>query len=157
MSRSSASEVGLARTGHNSVCAPGRRSGSLEASGRRAQVEPFAALVAVLAVGLAISLYATVLSDADPGSSNREVAEITLDRVYRNVSDGSVVDPERIQGAPAVAPAGYEANVTLAVDRTTWQAGPSPPASAERASRRVTVRLGPGNVRPGRLTVVIWS
>lgn len=159
MSRSSASDgvSGSGRAGPGRTVERREHRGPAESSRCRGQVEPFAALVAVLAVGLAISLYATVLSDADPGGSDRNVADIAVDRVYRNVSDGSVVEPGRIARAPAVAPAGYETNVTLAVGEATWRAGPSPPESAERASRRVNVRLAPGNVRPGRLTVVIWS
>lgn len=147
MSRSWASEVGSDRA----------RTDPATNGQPRGQVEPFAALAAVLAVGLAISLYAGVLAGADPGGSERTVAETALDRVSRHVSDGSVVAPDRIPQSPAVAPAGYEANVTLAVEGTEWRAGPTPPESADRASRRVTVRLAPGKVRPGRLTVVVWS
>ncbi|PSP76089.1 hypothetical protein BRC81_13900 [Halobacteriales archaeon QS_1_68_20] len=123
----------------------------------RGQVEPVVALAAVLAVGIAVSLYATALSDVAPGTGADGSAETTLDRVHRNVSDGNVVDPAAIRGAPGVPPPGYDANVTLTAAGETWQAGSTPPASAESASRRVSVRLGPGNVRPGRLRVVIWS
>lgn len=162
MSRSSASEA-----------APGPKPAKSAAPPSRGQVEPFAALAAVLAVGLAISLYAGVLADAAPGASDRTVAETTLDRVARSASDGSVVVPDRIPEALAVTPDGYRVNVTLAAGGTTLRAGPTPPESADltqpesadptqpesadRATRRVSVRLAPGNVRPGRLTVVVWS
>ncbi len=137
---------------------PTGSTGTRRASERiRGQVEPFAALAAVFAVGLAVSLYATVLSDVDLGGSADGTAETTLNEVHRNVSEGNVVVPGKMEQAPTVPPTGYDANVTLTVGEETWRAGPVPPESASSASRQVSVRLAPGNVRPGRLTVVIWS
>ena len=154
MSRSSASE-GIERQG-NWTGSPGRPSHQ-KPTRTRGQVEPIAALVAVFTVGLAISLYATALPDAGVGTPGDETAETTLSVVYRNISDGGVVRPQQVKLAPGVAPPGYDVNVTLAVAGETWLAGPVPPESARSASRRVSVRLAPGNVRPGRLTVVVWS
>lgn len=125
-------------------------------SARRGQLEPIPATVAVLVVVTGLTLYVGVLEDALPGSRDRDVATHVLDDVERAASVGGVLRPDRLGDATAVAPDGYECNVTLAVDGTRWRRGPPPGGETDAASRLVSVRLGPGVVRRGRLEVTLW-
>lgn len=123
-------------------------------SSARGQTEPLAALVAVAAVCLALSLYAGALDSALPGASDRDVARVTLDRVDRNLSPAGVVRPSRIDAA--AAPEGYHLNLTLAAGGARWAVGPTPPRTADTARDGVPVRLGPARIRPGVLRVAVW-
>lgn len=126
-------------------------------SGRRGQVEPLAALVAVLAVGAALALYADVLLAAEPSPTGPGTADATLQRVATTVSDGAVALPARVPRAVDAGPAGRPVNVTLSAGDRTWTVGPTPPPDASNASRPASVRLRPGRVQPGRLRVVVWT
>lgn len=149
----------------------GRSSGT----DRTAQVEPTAALVAVFAVALGLSVYAGVLQGVIPEPGERAVAREAVDRVEEAASTTGVVDPRRLDRGLAVAPDGYHLNATLVVGDRRWHAGPTPPATiryppdgpagdakarrgtgANVATRRVSARLDSGAIRPGRLAVVIW-
>jgi len=128
----------------------------------RAAVEPVAALVAVVVIGLALGLYAGALDDAAPDRS-RQSADAALDRVERATAVGGVVDPDRLRRveAPGTATA-----VELEANGERWLAAsgpdaPGPPEvrSAEAvavAERRVTVRVGPGRNVRGTLRAVVW-
>lgn len=128
----------------------------------RGQVEPVVALVALFAVCTGVSLYAGILVDVSTSvGSDRDVVTPTLDRVENVVSTAGVVSPERAERALSVGPAGYELHVSIRADGQRWTAGPVPPASSDpnttaTASRRASVRVGPGNVRAGRVQVVVW-
>lgn len=125
---------------------------------RRAQASPVAALAALFAVCAGVSLYATVLGGSVPLVQGGGVADPTLDRVHDAASDGGVTAPDRLAAATTRGPEGYRLNVSLAVANERWTAGPAAPRSAtDRASRLVSVRLAPGRVEPGRLSVVVWS
>lgn len=127
-------------------------------SARRAQVEPVAAVVAVLALCLAIAAYGVVSAGVLPDSKSSAPASQVLDAAADAAStEGSVVvSPSRLSAD--VAPVGYEAALRLSADDRTWTAGASdPPPEAASASRRVPVRVGPGDVVPGRLTVEVWE
>ena len=92
--------------------------------------------------------------------AERDVATPTLDRVHDQLAEAGVVSPSLRSEALAVGPDGYELNVTVTTDEHAWRVGPAPPSprrSPNRASRRVSVRVGPGQVRPGTLRVVVWS
>lgn len=121
----------------------------------RGQVEPLAALAALFAVGVGLSTYAVVLTDASP-HPERDVAAPTLAAVHDAVSEQGVVQPARLDRALEYRPTGRRLAVTVATDERQWTAGPSPPATGDRAERRVSVRLGPGRVRVGWLRVVVW-
>lgn len=131
-------------------------------SSGRGQVEPTAALVALLAVCVGVSTYAATLEGAGYGS-DRDVADPTLDRVVDRLAAGGVADPTRRRRARHAGPAGYRLNVTVAAAGRRWHAGPTPPAGAnerhgiDTASRPLGVRLAPGRVRPGRVRVEVWS
>jgi hypothetical protein len=126
-------------------------------SGRRPQVEPFAALAAVFVVGIAAAVYAGAFEAAFPGPTGQSVAEATVDRVERDLGSNGVLDPASIARAGRLGPEGYHLNLTLAYADTTVTRGPAAPAAADLATRRVSVRVGFGDVRPGRLEVRVWS
>jgi hypothetical protein len=125
----------------------------------RGLVEPTAALAALFAVCVATALYAGVLGDA-VGDTDRDLGGPTLTRVHDDVSSGGIVAPSRLPRAAGSNPRGYRLNVTLRADGKRWAFGPQAPtatrASVDRASRRVSVRRGPGDVAAGRLAVVVW-
>ena len=139
----------------------------------RAQSSPVAALAALFAVCAGVSLYATVLAGAVPVVDERSAAGPTLDRVADAASDGGVVAPDRLAATLDRGPAGRRLNVSLVVDGRAWYVGPAIPAArsaaanradgagganrVDRAGRLVSVRLAPGRVEPGRLSVAVWS
>ncbi|WP_137283346.1 DUF7285 family protein [Halorussus salinisoli] len=122
----------------------------------RAQVEPLAALVAVFAVGVALTTYTGVL-DATLPTPDRNLAGPTVERAERAVGDTGVADPEALPAGLHAGPDGYDLNLTLRSAGRTWHAGPTPPPSADAADLAVSVRVGPGRIRPGRLRAEVWS
>jgi hypothetical protein len=127
-------------------------------SSGRGQVEPLPALVAVGAVCLGLSLYAGALDSQFPAPRGPDPRG-ALDAVHDHAAADGVVDPDALASAPA--PEGRRLNVTLMAGERRWAVGPappgaSPPRGAGRAARRVSVRFGPGDVRPGRMRVVVW-
>jgi hypothetical protein len=128
-------------------------------SGRRSrgQVEPLAALAAVFAFGAALALYAAALPASTPADADRDVAPPVLDRVTDRVLYNGVVDPENVTSGITARPEGYQLRVTLIAGNDTWRAGPTPPPTADAATRRVSVRRWPGRVDPGRLRVEVWT
>ncbi|WP_129114866.1 DUF7285 family protein [Halegenticoccus tardaugens] len=124
----------------------------------RGQAEPTAALAAVFAVCLGLGLYAGILGDATP-TTDRDLAEPTLDRVHGVLSSGGVVDAAdrgSLVDGRDVGPDGYEINVSVRTAEREWSAGPVPPGRADRASRSVSVRRSPGRISPGELRVAVW-
>lgn len=126
----------------------------------RGQVEPIAALVALLAVGLGLSVYAGAIANADPASEGRATAEVVCDRVHDEVTRAGVTHPDRLT-VPADIPVD-ERRVGIAVvtTRGRWTAGernatrPYPPGSAT-AERPVSVRISAGEQVRGELRVVV--
>jgi hypothetical protein len=142
----------------------------------RGQTEPLAALVAVAAVCVGISIYSGVLSGVIPElGADRNVGEATAQRVWHAISENGVYDPdEPLQETidPGTLPQGYyvAVNVTYvdedgrleSVAATTVDAhadpvGFEPPGDAKRYERALPIKHRPGDVRPGRLQVVVWS
>ncbi|WP_321168485.1 hypothetical protein [Halorubrum sp. JWXQ-INN 858] len=126
----------------------------------RAAVEPVAALIALVAVGAALGLYAGALADAAP-DRERDLAGTTLDRVERDAAVGGVVDPSRLS-VPAPDPyAG--ATAMLETRRGSWVArsGENAPDAIGRAAgddiarATVTVRVAPGENARGTLSVAV--
>ncbi|RLM67437.1 hypothetical protein DVK05_11980 [Halorubrum sp. Atlit-8R] len=128
----------------------------------RAAVEPIAALVAVIVVGLALGLYAGAFADAAPGE-DRTSAAAALDRVEDAVTVGGVVEPERLRQAEAP---GTATAIELEADGERWSAASGPeapgppgvrsPEAVAVAERRVTVRVAPGRNVRGTLRAVVW-
>lgn len=132
--------------------------GDAGARADRGQVDPLPAIVAVAVVGLAVSLYAVGLDGLPGGASEeRSTADVTLGAVCERVCDGGTVDPASLDEGLAAAPDGHRLGLVLRADGREWTAGPAPPADAGTATRTVTVRLGPNDVVPGRLRVVVWE
>jgi hypothetical protein len=121
----------------------------------RAQVEPLAALVAVFAVGVALTTYAGVL-DATLPTPDRNLAEPTVERTEREIAEHGIVDPENLSEGPSAGPDGYRVNLTLATADQKWHAGPTPPANVDVAEISVSVQIAPGRIRPGRLRATVW-
>jgi|AntDeeMetagen192_2_1112575.scaffolds.fasta_scaffold07302_2 hypothetical protein len=128
----------------------------LRSSGR-GQTEPLAALVAVVAVGLGLSLYVGVLDAELAPSSERNVAASAIERVEDAVAPSAVAHPDRIDDAQAAGPVGYRTNVTLTTADQRWRSGPSVPENADSARKRLGVRIGPSRIRAGTLRVRVWT
>lgn len=122
-------------------------------SSARGYVEPIAALAAVFALAVGLTLYAGTLQTATDGDERR-IARTALESLTQDGERLGVLRPDRLRAARV--PAGWSANLTLVSPAGRWTTGEVPPADARRASKRVAVRLGPGDVRPGRLRVAIW-
>jgi hypothetical protein len=128
-------------------------------SARRAQVEPVAALVAVAVLGLAIGAYATVRADVLPGPESDAPSNAVLDEtVDAATPSGAVAVNPRAFDVDSVAPDGYEVAVTITAGDSEWARGAEqPPPDTTADTRRVPVRVAPGKIRPGRITVEVWS
>lgn len=142
----------------------------------RGQTEPLAALVAVAAVCLAVSTYAGTLSGVIPAfDSDRTVGEGTAQRVWHQVAENGVYTVEESNNTaidPSALPHGYHVAVNVTYvgsdgrldnavhaqfDPTGALSTVDPPANAERYTRPVPVRVTSGDIRPGKLTVVVWN
>lgn len=126
-------------------------------SGRRAQTEPFAALVAVAVVALALATFAGAFEASVPTPVDRNHAEPVADRVERNLTAGGVVHPDDVDNVSRRGPDGYDVNVTLQWGDGRKTDGPVAPDTADAATRRVSVFLGDADVTPGRLEVRVWT
>lgn len=124
--------------------------------GRRGQTEPIAALVAVLAIGIGIGLYAGVAADqeSEPASTD---AESTMERLAAAAIDDGVLDPVAAMQPWEYVRPGEAANVTIRVGGSEYSAGPVPPAGADATRRPVTVRTGPGEGQPGLVLLEVWE
>lgn len=121
----------------------------------RGQVEPLAALAALFAVCVGITTYAAVLADTGH-VGDRDRAGPALAAVEDAVTVRGVVHPDRLERARDRGPSGMQLNVTVATERRRWTHGPPPGQQADRAVTAVSVRLGPGRLRTGRLRVAVW-
>ena len=142
----------------------------------RGQSEPLAALVAVSLVCLVVSTYVVLLTDVvRTAETERSVSKPTADAVWQEASTDGMFDAgaaieDRIR--PGTLPEGYNVAVTVTyvdgngeekrVERATFddageQTKLSVPDGAEQVTRAVTVRVGPGDKRPGQFTVEVWQ
>lgn len=129
-------------------------------SSGRGQVEPTAALAAVFAVCVGLSLYAGVVGDAvsngslsvGPDRTGRQAADAVAD----TARSSGVVVPGKLAGALDAGPSGQRLNATLRTADRRWTAGPTPPARATTARLRVSVRVAPADVDPATLRVAVW-
>jgi hypothetical protein len=129
----------------------------MASSSDRGQTEPIAALVAVLALGMGLSLYVGVLdSTLTSLTGDADVAPIAADALVAEASPFGVVHPPLGATAAAARPNGYALNGTLRTEPRTWREGPPRAAGADCATRTVSVRTAPGTVRPGTLEVCVW-
>lgn len=145
---------------------PGPRTTGDQRVGPRGQTEPFAALVAVVVVALALSVWAGAFEGSLPEPVDRDLAEPTADRVERALTVGGIARPNRLtrDGSTGTAsrfvnrsaPEGYRLNVTVVGDGGRQSVGPAAPSTAETATRRISVGR-PGSVSPARLEVRVWT
>jgi|AntRauTorcE11898_2_1112593.scaffolds.fasta_scaffold01155_4 hypothetical protein len=124
---------------------------------RRGQASPTAALAAVAAVGIGLSLYASIFAGAVP-TADRDVATPTLTAVHEVVAPTGVAEPERIDAAVDAGPTGWSLRIELRAGPQQWTAGtaPRPESTIQSAGRRVPVRTSPGQVEFGWLRVVVY-
>jgi hypothetical protein len=126
-------------------------------SSARAQVEPLAALAAVFAVGVGLTLYVGALDGALAAlDDDREMAPTAADALVVEAFAFGVVDPPLSAAAKRARPTGYRLNATLAAGGKRWRAGPPRSRGVDCVERRVSARIAPGTVRPGRLEVCVW-
>jgi len=140
----------------------------------RGQTEPLAALVAVTAVCVVVSLYVGTLADVvGESESERAVAESSMESLWRDISENGVFEAgTAIENAvaPGSIPEGYTVAVEVTVvgpsgvERTVGSArlgdetsNATVPADARRVRRPVSVELRPGDIRPGWLVVEVWE
>lgn len=146
---------------------------------QRGGTEPLVALVSVAAICVAFSVYAgfaSVTIGAANGS-NSDVEQATLDATWHAMTVDGLVDVEADGLAttlgPDTLPRGYQIRASITVvgdegrlrnldsagfDAEARPASPmEPPDDAEVAERPVAVRLDDADIRPGRLTVVVWD
>jgi hypothetical protein len=124
-------------------------------SARRAQTE-LGVLAAVFAVCAGLTLYVGVLDATLPGDKPAETPRIAADRAADLARVGGTVRPGRLGRASAAAPNGHRLNATLVASGRRWSTGPPVPDRARTVTRRVSVRVGPGRVRPGELRIAVW-
>ncbi|MFB6138292.1 MAG: hypothetical protein ABEJ42_08165 [Halobacteriaceae archaeon] len=122
----------------------------------RGQVEPLAALAAVAALGLALSVYTGTLGAAAPVSDPGGTAEPVLGATLDYLRSGSVVVPARLESLTD-GHGDRSRRVRLQAAGRSWTAGPTPPADTAVATRLVAVRVAPGRIRVGRLRVEVWT
>ncbi|WP_410765428.1 hypothetical protein [Haloferax sp. DFSO60] len=128
-------------------------------SSRRGQLSPLSALTALFVVCAAISTYALVLDDSSP-TAERNLGETTLSAVESELEDDTGVVSLPDHSSPlASCPDGYSCRAIVAAgdSRRVLGATGSAPASADRATTRVSIRVAPGDVRFGTLRVEVWQ
>ena len=143
----------------------------------RGQTEPLAAIAAVMAVVLGLTMYAGYVTERYPGTSDRAVEEVTLERIWNDVGSDGLFDERRddLSGATQGLPDGYNVYVKVTTDElhepetvaklyvdadgTTRTETPNPPDDARTTSRPIGLQPAddPGNVLTGTLRVVVWS
>lgn len=129
----------------------------MSSSSGRGLVEPLAALAAVFAVGVGLTLYVGALDTTLPRlTSDREVALAAADRMTAEASSFGAVEPPFEGSTAAARPTGYDLNATLRTKDAEWTGGPPTPSDAECERRGVSVRVAPGRIRPGGLEVCVW-
>lgn len=121
----------------------------MSSSARRGQVEPLPALVALAVFAVALSVYGTTLADV-PVVRSTEVTDATVDRAVGLISEGTVVQPDRLQRLDGRLPEGT--TVVVRADGRQWRWGPVSNASDPFEIRHVLVRTDRGAV-PGTLRV----
>lgn len=142
----------------------------------RGGTEPLAALVSVAAVCVAVSVYAGFVSFTTSTTGADTTARATLDSVWTAVGEDGHLDadthPLEERLGPTVLPRGHRVTVTVTVvgedgrldtvdsatfDERARKTDVDPPPNAATDARPVAVRVDDGDVRPGRLTVVVWD
>lgn len=123
---------------------------------RRGQTEPIAALVAVLAIGMGIALYAGVAADRSPATEATD-AEATMAQITADLAADGVVDADASLDPEQFTRPGEAARIELSYRTASEVHGTAPPPDADVASRPVTVQIEPSWQVAGNLTVWVWE
>jgi hypothetical protein len=129
----------------------------MSSSSARAQVEPLAALVAVFALGVGLSLYVGVLdSTVSTVTDEAGVTPAATAKLESEASSFGTIQPPIESAVETAKPDGRELNASLRTERLAWHGGPTRSGSMDCEARSVSVRTAPGRVRPGELEVCTW-
>lgn len=112
-------------------------------------------LAATAVVGVALSAYVGLVPEAMPGERGGDVAVPAAERAADALREDGVVDPTQLDELD-VGPDGYRVNVSVSARGQQWADGPTPPGTAESASRVVPVAVEDG-VAAGRVRVEVWT
>jgi len=142
----------------------------------RGQTEPLAALAAIALVCTAITLYTGLYGEVLDGvGQDRALGDVTAERVWEAIGTNGIYDsgddlPSLIDASTIPHGASVQVTVTyvgdtgrivpagaVTVDAQGDVVGTEPPTTAEVCNRSVPVRVSPGDVQPGTLSVVVWS
>lgn len=134
------------------------RAGREPAGSSRAQAEPIAALVAVLAIAIGLGLYAGVAADHRIEEDGTD-AEATMQRVSAALlTDGVLDDPgDRSLDPERFERSGERVEIELRWNGNRRTFGSPAPPDADEAWRPVTVRTDADRQVPGRLVVRVWD
>lgn len=126
-------------------------------SSDKGQTEPLAALIAVFALGVGLSLYVGVLDATLPSLTNdREIAPTAADKFLAEAQSFGSVEPPIADATADASPNGYRLNATIRAAGETWTEGPPRRERGSCVDRSISVRTAPGQIRPGRLEVCVW-
>ncbi|QSG04901.1 putative pilin/flagellin [Halapricum desulfuricans] len=145
----------------------------------RGQTEPIAALFAVVLVAIAITTYGGVLVELLPGQSDRAPTVATEERVWDELGGDGVYDAGTLSDPSSaidhsVLPRGFSVSVDVTYrtddgrksdgrvvytpDGNTDEYGSGEiPERADVITRPIPVRIAPGVVESGRLSVAVWK
>ncbi|QLC32653.1 hypothetical protein EFA46_005940 [Halarchaeum sp. CBA1220] len=125
-------------------------------SSGRAQVEPTAALAAVLALTAALGVYGVAYAQVPLDAASPAHADAALAHVDGHLGPGPA-DPDALAAAVRGVPGPSSVNATLRTATRTWAVGPPRPAArVDTAATALPVRVSNATVRPGRLSVAVW-
>lgn len=128
-----------------------RHSSASRAS--RGQVYPVPALVAVVALTMALTVYANVATT--PITHDQPSPAVpALKQIEDAATTGALLAPRLLDHTDAGLD-GYHVNVTLRTRYRVVSSGPDPPADAARATVPVAVSNST-HVVPGTLSVEVW-
>lgn len=122
----------------------------------RGQTEPIAAIVAVLAIGVGLALYAGVAADQQPDTEGTD-AEATMERVTADLLEDGVLDPNGWIRPERYERPGESVRISTEWKQGTTHYGPDPPPDADVARRPVTLSAIDGVQYSGVLIVKVWE
>lgn len=126
-------------------------------SSDRGQTEPLAALIAVFALGVGLSIYVGVLDTTVPMlTDDADMTPTAADALVNEASSFGTVQPPLGDAVEAARPKGYGMNATLTTRDGAWSGGSTSPSEIHCGTRTVSVQTAPGVVRPGTLEVCLW-
>lgn len=130
-------------------------------SSDRAWAEPVAALVALLALGAGLTVYAGVHHEVKTAGDDGRPAADALDRIHEAITSDGVADPANLTVPADVAAEHLAVRVRLSTRDHRWSAGEPRPTDVEApthtARQPVSVRIAPGENAPGTLRVEVWT